>query len=280
MSTKKKTITKICFSSTFLLFIFFVSQGFPTSDSTVNNNLNDHAQSMIIEFKNSITSNQLELLDLKENLEWLNLKVNSITSSNRTVPLMLSNSVQYKSKRIQALERKNAYCMERLLYFQKQAHIPEKIQKPETQTTLKINIQSRIREFGLSDWLEIVPNQDSGSFTLKTTLPILFSSGSAVLVSDYKKFLKTLAGLIREFDSQIIVDGFADIDPIHTKKYPSNFELGATRAANVVHALIKNGVKPSAFKITSTGRYRILPLKMSKNKTLERYVNIAVKISG
>ncbi|MCD4744453.1 MAG: OmpA family protein [Desulfobacteraceae bacterium] len=108
-----------------------------------------------------------------------------------------------------------------------------------------------IKKAGLSDWVDI---SDTGEcLKLKTTLPILFPVGSAEIAKEYKPFFMRFANLLKAYDVQILVNGYADIDSINTKKYPSNFELGAIRAANVVHELIKNGLKPSIFKINSSG---------------------------
>ncbi len=79
---------------------------------------------------------------------------------------------------------------------------------------------------------------------------------------------------------KILVNGYADTVPIKNKKYPSNFELGATRAANIVHHLVGHGLKPSIFKIESTGKYRFASKGMSKQKTLERRAEVTVIFSG
>ncbi|MCP3928538.1 MAG: OmpA family protein, partial [Bacteroidetes bacterium] len=118
---------------------------------------------------------------------------------------------------------------------------------------------------------------DSGEcLKLKTTLPILFPIGSAEIANEYKSFFMRFANLLKAYEVQIIVQGYADIDPIHTKKYPSNFELGAIRAANVVHELIKNGLKPSIFKINSPGKYRFSASGEPTQKALERRAEVTV----
>ncbi len=241
-------------------------------------------QKMAENYQSRINSTQLEILELKENLEWLNLKIKGMIYSNRPVSQAIYNSVQYKTSRLNALENERSYCLKQLSKFQKQDEpsiIENKISETDVadQDLIK-KLQSRIENAGLSDWIVVEQDKDARTCKLKTVLPILFSSGSAVLFKEYNEFLKNFASVIKDFDAQIIVDGYADINPIHTKQYPSNFELGAARAANVVHSLVRYGVKPSIFKIASTGQYRFLPLKMSQNKSLERYVNITVFVSG
>jgi chemotaxis protein MotB len=126
----------------------------------------------------------------------------------------------------------------------------------------------------LKDWLDVVKDQDR--YRIENRLPLLFASGSARIANEYDIFLDNLALVLKDCPMNVFVDGYADIDPINTTKYPSNFELGAVRAANVVHALIKKGMDPSMFKIGSTGRYRFAGHEASEWKALERHVNITV----
>ncbi|MCG8551035.1 MAG: OmpA family protein [Desulfobacterales bacterium] len=279
MNTHKNNIT-VMWIAVFLLVLSASNGGAVTGSNPVNEPETTNARVMIGEFKSRIIEIQTEILELKQDLEWLNYKVTRITLSNRPVSWSISNSVQQKTQRINSLENQKAYCMERLAFFQALLPPSEKQTLLPKKRKLFQELSGKIEAAGLSDWIEIELDQTSGECRLKTVLPILFASGSAVIVDEYRNFLKTFAALIRDLDGKIVVDGYADIDPIHTKKYPSNFELGATRAANIVHSLVKYGVNPSVFKIASTGKYRHKPLTMSKNKALERYVNITMTVSG
>lgn len=285
MNIHKKNSTAL-WIAVFLLVLSASNGKAVTGSNPMNEPDKTNARVMIGEFKSRIIEIQTEIFDLKQDLEWLNHKITRMTLSNRPVSWSISNSVQQKARRIDALEKQKAYCMDRLDFYQTHLKPPKKQQPPKKQppqpekSQLLQDLSAKIEAAGLSDWIEIEPDQTPGTFSIKTVLPILFASGSAVIVDEYHSFLKTFASLVKELDGKIVVDGYADIDPIRTKKYPSNFELGATRAANIVHSLVKYGVNPSVFKIASTGKYRHKPLKMSKNKTLERYVNITMSVSG
>lgn len=148
----------------------------------------------------------------------------------------------------------------------------------ETRTISKAQLQEAVDKAGLTDWVEI-----DGSETclrIETTLPILFATGSAKVAKEYKPFFEKLAAFLKPYDVKILVNGYADTVPIHNKKYPSNFELGATRAANIVHQLVGFGLKPSVFKIESTGKYRFAAKGMSQQKSLERKAEVTVIFSG
>ncbi|MDV7397558.1 OmpA family protein, partial [Arthrospira platensis SPKY1] len=47
-----------------------------------------------------------------------------------------------------------------------------------------------------------------------------------------------------------------DNRPINTPVYPSNWELSAGRAANVVHVLMNNGVRPERMSAIGYGEYQ------------------------
>ncbi len=146
------------------------------------------------------------------------------------------------------------------------------------QVISKSQLQTAINKAGLNDWVEI--NGTQTCLRIETTLPILFPTGSAKVANEYKTFFQKLAQFLKPYDVKVLVNGYADAVPIHNEKYPSNFELGATRAANIVHQLVDNGLKPSIFQIESTGKYRFASKGMSNQKTLERRAEVTVIFAG
>ena len=262
------------------LFLIISVQSLSANTREMDMLEHENAWNLEKDYKTKLIATQLEILELKENTEWLTLKIKKMTSMNLPVPESIYNSLNYKTQKAEALEKEKLNYTNLLkgLKIKKQA-IQAKLQKDKHQSkqdALKKEIMSRIEKTKLSDWLEFVSCPGKNKTRLKTVLPILFSSGSAKIAKEYHDFLKKLAVLVKEYNTVIHIDGYADVDPIQTKKYPSNFELGATRAANVVHALEKYGVKSSAFKIATPGRNRFAPQQMSQNKSLERYVDITI----
>ena len=130
----------------------------------------------------------------------------------------------------------------------------------------KSKLQAAIKNSGLGDWVEI--GETGTCLRMETTLPILFPSGSARVANEYKIFLKKLAFFLKPYDVTVLVNGYADNVPIKNKTYPSNFELGAARAANIVHELVHSGLNPAIFKIESSGKYRSAAKKNVKTKFL------------
>ena len=74
---------------------------------------------------------------------------------------------------------------------------------------------------------------------------VLFQSGHADLQQQGKKVLKSIAKILSNVENKSIqVEGHSDNQPIAgalQKRYPSNWELSAARAAAVVRYLIKKG---------------------------------------
>ncbi len=254
----------------------------------------------IMEYRRSIDLINSQISSLKDNRTWLSLKIDNIKAFNRHVPESLEKSIVIKTGKIKALEKikkristdlnglmKYSYNVDRsalnsgtrkknnLSAGNIQPHVS--IKKPghtSGRNDFIKELQNRIKKVGLGDWIEI--SSGDKCCRVVTSLPILFASGSSKIANTYKSFFNKLARLIRGYDVRVVVNGYADIDSIHNKKYRSNFELGAARAANVVHELVNYGVKPSVFKISTTGKYRFKAKGMSKKKVVERRADLTI----
>nr|WP_320017293.1 OmpA family protein [uncultured Desulfobacter sp.] len=239
-------------------------------------------------------------MDTQKELNWLILKINRISDSGRSIPNLLHDSVELKEKKFYQLEAQKKRLAGTVAKYQKIYDIKKNREKKTTQIRVsstpdmkdsvkKIgksnvpanfsDIEQAVKKAGLEDWVEVM-GSDGCCAKINNTLPILFSSGSATLTKEYKSFLKKLALFLKPYDVKVYVNGYADPDPIHTKKYPSNLELGASRAANVVHEMVKNGLKPDIFKIGSTGEYRFAAKMQSLKKSFLRRAQLTVVFSG
>jgi chemotaxis protein MotB len=85
---------------------------------------------------------------------------------------------------------------------------------------------------------------------------VLFDSGSAIVNKEAQQPLVEIAAVLREVPNRIQVEGFTDNRPISTPFYPSNWELSAARAANVVNLLMKNGVRPERMSAVGYGEFQ------------------------
>lgn len=84
---------------------------------------------------------------------------------------------------------------------------------------------------------------------------VLFKSGSADVDPDAIPVLWKVANVLRDYPYSIQVEGFTDNVPIHTREFPSNWELSAGRAASVVHLFTDAGVAPDRMAAVGYGQY-------------------------
>ena len=95
---------------------------------------------------------------------------------------------------------------------------------------------------------------------------VLFGSGSAELGSGGKTGLNTFATVLKEVMTRIPedlpwilqVDGHTDRIPIKTPRFPSNWELSAGRAIEVVNYLVTQGIPPERLSATGYGQFQPL----------------------
>lgn len=117
---------------------------------------------------------------------------------------------------------------------------------------------------------------------------LFFEKGSADLGEMGKKQLDQLAKALKEIISKIPdqtpwilrVDGHTDQLPIHTKEFPSNWELSVARALSVVRYLIKHGIDPSKLVAAGFGEHQPLSASADEGKTPDQARNrrIAFKL--
>jgi len=73
---------------------------------------------------------------------------------------------------------------------------------------------------------------------------VLFETGKADLLPEARTMLLRLAAPLRRYPYRLLVEGHTDDVPISTPAFPSNWELSAARAANVVRFLIAEASIP------------------------------------
>jgi chemotaxis protein MotB len=108
---------------------------------------------------------------------------------------------------------------------------------------------------------------------------ILFDSGKAEVKEGVKKSLSKIATALNNFpENNIQVEGHTDDVPIHTAKFPSNWELSAARALAVVKFFVdKTDANPRKLSAVGYGEYRpLVPNDTPENRRLNRRVDIVI----
>lgn len=107
----------------------------------------------------------------------------------------------------------------------------------------------------------------------------LFAPASAYLDSNARKLLDKVGVLIcKKFVLHAMrIEGHTDSDPIHTEKYPSNWELSASRASSVVRYMINRfKFSPSLFSAIGYADTRPLETAISPKDPANRRVEILI----
>lgn len=147
--------------------------------------------------------------------------------------------------------------------FQTKIELEHKLKKELSQGDLKVQLQER----GL---IIIVSNN------------ILFDPGQVFIKPQAKESLNKIAKIINEScsDKLISVEGHTDNRPIrYSAKYPSNWELSASRATGVVRYLIKQGVFPQRLSAMGYGEYHPIdtndtPQGRANNRRVEIVISL------
>jgi chemotaxis protein MotB len=87
--------------------------------------------------------------------------------------------------------------------------------------------------------VETIPGKNGLSLSMNERF--LFSPGSAEISDQGQKVLKAISQILGRADVSVCVEGHTDSTPIHSDKYPSNWELSTARAVKVVRWLGEKG---------------------------------------
>jgi chemotaxis protein MotB len=101
-------------------------------------------------------------------------------------------------------------------------------------------------------------NQSGRGITVEINASVLFREGDAGLTGNARETLRTVAGLLKDDQHAIEVEGHTDTTPIRNAAYPSNWELSAVRASTVVRLFVESGVQER--RLAAVGRGANQPL--------------------
>lgn len=117
-----------------------------------------------------------------------------------------------------------------------------------------------------------------GKLTVRMPERVLFPSGSDAISREGKQTLAKVAEALQAVKGRIIrVEGHTDNVPIHTDRFPSNWELSAARAIAVVRFLQEKGVEPGLLGAAGYGEYQPIGSNLSaEGRALNRRIEISL----
>ena len=108
----------------------------------------------------------------------------------------------------------------------------------------------------------------------------MFKSSEADLTASGGALLKRLTPLLKQSVGLILIEGHTDNIPIKTAQFPSNWELGASRATSVLHFLVLQQLDSSRLRaITYADTMPIADNSTPEGREKNRRVNILIKFS-
>lgn len=136
------------------------------------------------------------------------------------------------------------------------------------------DIQTYIQKHNLAD--SITVEATKSGIMIRMMNPILFDLGKAELKRSGLPVLTKIIGLANSFPNKIRVEGHTDDLPIHTPEFPSNWELSAIRAINVIHYFQDVGhIDPRRLYYVGYGSNKpLVPNTSEKNRAKNRRVEI------
>ena len=117
---------------------------------------------------------------------------------------------------------------------------------------LESQLDAVIDTLGVADAVTV--GTDADGVVLEFAANAFYASGSAFIRPQARPVIENLATVMltpRNARYRILVEGHTDDVPINTPQFPSNWELSAARAINVVHVMIAQGVPPR--RLAATG---------------------------
>lgn len=139
------------------------------------------------------------------------------------------------------------------------------------------DIISEVEEFVFKNKLsgKVRVSSDERGAVITISDVVLFPAGSADMTSRGRATLRQVFDVLKQFNYNIKVEGHTDNTPIHTMRYPSNWELSASRAAEVAHMLIDDGYPPERLSVEGFAEFRPkVPNTGPENRAINRRIEV------
>ncbi|MBZ9556533.1 MULTISPECIES: OmpA family protein [unclassified Modicisalibacter] len=134
------------------------------------------------------------------------------------------------------------------------------------------------RHSGLLPQLEGVDvSRSAAGLNLRIQDRLLFASGQAELTDDGRRILQGLVPFLSDVRGEISIEGHTDDIPIHTARYPSNWELSSARASAVLRYLLERGIRGERLRAIGYAATRPLqPGEDAESRAANRRVELLI----
>lgn len=138
-------------------------------------------------------------------------------------------------------------------------------------------IVSDVRELVMFNQLgglvKVEGNETGATITISDM--VLFAVGESHMKEEGLRIMRKIADVLSQFRYMIKIVGHTDNSPINTVRFPSNWELSAARASEVVRFLAENGIDPKLMAAVGYSEYHpIASNDTDKGRAQNRRVEI------
>ena len=136
-----------------------------------------------------------------------------------------------------------------------------------------VGLETIVKEMNMQDKISIKSTKTG--ILIEMGDQVLFSKGKADLKPAAFPILNAVGKSIRDQAKEVLIGGHTDNTPVHNEQFPSNWELSAARAIEVVKYLVKKtGISPGIFGAVGYSEFRPVapndfPDNMQKNRRVE-----------
>jgi type VI secretion system protein ImpK len=123
--------------------------------------------------------------------------------------------------------------------------------------------------------------EDAQSVTVRLAGRAMFASGTATLAPSYTSLLGRIGDALQDEPGRVMVNGYTDNQPIHSPRFPSNFELSQARADAVASLVAAKLSDPK--RVTASGKGAADPLAdnaTAEGRTQNRRTEIVLLRTG
>jgi len=236
---------------------------------------NERLNQLAGEYQNKLSEQAVELKNTKAERDKLQKTAEDLRRSLKADTEELSKQVAALTLQKQNLDKQLA-DLRKNIDTQLAAEAADKERMKSTYDQLLASLGKEVGQ----KTIEIQHYKDA--LTINIMDKIFFDSGKAEIKPEGTDVLRRVGTILKEVpDKMIRIEGHTDDIPIGQKiaeKYPTNWELGAARAANVAEFLRKDvGVDPRRIAVVSYSMYRpIVPHTTKENRAKNRRIEIVV----
>jgi len=144
---------------------------------------------------------------------------------------------------------------------------------------MKAQIEALVQEYLLNEYIQVEVGEQG--VVVRISNMFLFDIGRAEINETALPVVAKLCDLLKRFPQyKVRVEGHTDDFPIHTERYPSNWELSTARASRIVRYFIESGIDPKRLSAEGFAFYHpIESNETPEGRAKNRRVDIVIRPS-